>query len=67
MSKQFTDYYGVHMKFDEFPKFGILSSVKAVTTGTNIAGPFAGSLMSEMGAQVIQIEHPLYPCGTRST
>ncbi|MDY4103996.1 MAG: CoA transferase [Oscillospiraceae bacterium] len=67
MSKQFTDYYGVHMKFDEFPKFGILSSVKAVTTGTNIAGPFAGSLMSEMGAQVIQIEHPLYPCGTRGT
>ena len=65
MSKFHTDYYGTHVKFTEYPKFGILSSVKVVTTGINIAGPFAGSFMSEMGAQVVQIEHPLQPCSTR--
>ena len=65
MSKFYTDYYGTHVKFTEYPKFGILSSVKVVTTGINIAGPFAGSFMSEMGAQVVQIEHPLQPCSTR--
>ena len=65
MSKYYTDYYGTHMKFTEFPKFGVLSSVKVVTTGINIAGPFAGSFMSEMGAQTLQIEHPAQPCSTR--
>ncbi len=65
MSKTHTDYYGTHMKFTEFPKFGVLSSVKVVTTGINIAGPFGGSVMSEMGAQVIQIEHPKQPCTSR--
>lgn len=65
MSKQHTDYYGVHMNFTEYPKFGVLSSVKVVTTGINIAGPFAGSFMSEMGAQVLQVEHPKMPCSTR--
>ncbi len=65
MSKFHTDYYGTHMKFDEFPQFGVLSGVKVVTTGINIAGPFAGSFMGEMGAQVLQIEHPKMPCSTR--
>ena len=65
MSKYYTDYYGTHMKFDEYPKFGILSSLKVITTGVNIAGPFAGAIMAEMGAQVIQIEHPKMPCSTR--
>lgn len=65
MSKYYTDYYGTHMKFDEYPKFGVLSSLKVITTGVNIAGPFAGAIMAEMGAQVIQIEHPKMPCSTR--
>ena len=65
MSKFHTDYYGTHVKFTEYPKFGILSSLKIVTTGINIAGPFAGSFLSEMGAQVVQIEHPAQPCSTR--
>lgn len=65
MSKFHTDYYGTHMKFTEYPKFGVLSGIKVVTTGINIAGPFVGSMLGEMGAQVIQIEHPKQPCATR--
>ena len=41
-------------KFDEYPTFGVLQGVKVFVTGTNIAGPFAGSLMAEMGAKVLQ-------------
>ena len=37
-------------KFDEYPSFGVLKGVKVFVTGTNIAGPFAGCLMAEMGA-----------------
>ena len=55
MSTQYKDYYGTHMPFGQFPKFGVLSSVKVLMTGTNIAGPFAGCLMAEMGAQVIRL------------
>ena len=55
-----------HMKFTEFPQFGILSGIKVVVTGLNIAGPFAGCMMAEMGAQVIQIENPKMPCQTRA-
>ena len=55
----------LHQSFTNHPEFGILKGVKVFITGTNIAGPFAGSLMSEMGAQVVQIEHPAQPCSTR--
>ena len=41
-------------KFDEYPTFGVLQGVKVFVTGTNIAGPFAGSLMAEMGAKVLK-------------
>lgn len=64
MSTQYKDYYGTHMPFGQFPKFGVLSSVKVLMTGTNIAGPFAASIMAEMGAQVIQVEAPNMPCQT---
>ena len=53
------------MPFGQFPKFGVLSSVKVLMTGTNIAGPFAASIMAEMGAQVVQVESPNMPCQTR--
>ena len=52
-------------KFDEYPSFGVLKGVKVFVTGTNIAGPFAASIMAEMGAQVIQVEAPNMPCQTR--
>lgn len=54
-----------HIKFGEFPKFGVLSSMKVVVSGTVIAGPYAGCIMAEMGAQVVQIEPPQGPCSTR--
>lgn len=56
-----------HQKFNEYPQFGVLQGVKVFVTGTNIAGPFAGSLMAEMGAQVVQAEAPNIPCQTRGT
>ena len=56
-----------HLEFTNFPQFGVLSGVKVFVTGTNIAGPFAGSLMAEMGAQVLQAEAPNIPCQTRGT
>ena len=54
-------------KFGEYPAFGVLQGVKVFVTGTNIAGPFAGSLMAEMGAQVLQAEAPTIACQTRGT
>lgn len=54
-------------KFSEYPEFGVLSGVKVFITGTNIAGPFAGCLMAEMGAKVLQAEAPNIACQTRGT
>ena len=65
MSTHYKDYYGNHLPFGQFPQFGVLSSVKVLMTGTNIAGPYAASMMAEMGAQVIQVEAPTMPCQTR--
>ena len=64
MSTHYKDYYGNHLPFGQFPQFGVLSSVKVLMTGTNIAGPYAASMMAEMGAQVIQVEAPTMPCQT---
>ena len=36
MANEFKDYLGTHMKFNEYPKFGVLSSVNVLMTGTNI-------------------------------
>ena len=55
MAYEFKDYLGGHMSFDSYPKFGVLSSVNVLTTGTNIAGPYATEIMAEMGAKVIQV------------
>ena len=33
MSTQYKDYYGTHMPFGQFPKFGVLSSVKVLKHG----------------------------------
>ena len=53
--------------FDEYPGFGVLEGVKVFVTGTNIAGPFAGCIMAEMGAKVLQAEMPNVTCSTRGT
>ena len=54
-------------KFSEYPDFGVLNGVKVFVSGTAIAGPFAGCLMAEMGAKVLQSEAPKISCGTRGT
>lgn len=54
-------------KFNEYPDFGVLQGVKVFISGTNIAGPFAGCLMAEMGAKVLQAEAPTIACQTRGT
>ena len=38
--------------------FGPLQGVRILSTGTIIAQPFAAHLAAEMGAEVIQVEHP---------
>ncbi len=54
------------IKFGEYPQFGVLSSVKVLVCGTNIAGPHAACLMAEMGAKVVQVEPPNMPCSSRA-
>ncbi len=44
------------MKHNEIPVFGNLQGVRVLSSGTNIAGPVACSLLGEQGADVIQIE-----------
>ena len=53
--------------WNEYPQFGVLQGVKVFVSGTNIAGPFAGCLMAEMGAKVLQAESPNIACQTRGT
>ncbi len=55
-----------HVEFANYPKFGVLSSLKVVVTAANVAGPFTGCLMAEAGAKVIHIEPPKAPTQTRS-
>lgn len=57
----------LNQKFSEYPEFGVLKGVKVFITATNIAGPFAGCLMAEMGAKVLQAESPDIACQTRGT
>jgi crotonobetainyl-CoA:carnitine CoA-transferase CaiB-like acyl-CoA transferase len=49
------------MRIQDVPKFGCLSGVKVVLNATNIACPFAASLMAENGATVIFVESSLTP------
>ncbi|KLU18308.1 crotonobetainyl-CoA:carnitine CoA-transferase, partial [Proteus mirabilis] len=39
------------------PQFGPLSGVRVVFSGIEIAGPFAGQMFAEWGAEVIWIEN----------
>lgn len=40
----------------ETPKFGLLEGIKVVVAGNALAGPHAGCIMAENGAEVIHIE-----------
>src|SRR5581483_11338004 len=40
------------------PEAGALSGVRVLEAGSLIAGPFAGRLLADMGADVIKIEAP---------
>ncbi len=49
------------MKKSEIPKFGNLQGLKVITSGSAIAGPFAGALFAEQGAEVIYLENTTVP------
>lgn len=46
---------------------GPLEGVKVLELGAFLAGPFAGTLLAEMGAEVVKVEHPMRPDGLRKT
>ncbi len=49
------------MKRSEVPQEGLLSGVKVLVSAISVAGPFAGELLADMGADVIQMENPANP------
>lgn len=46
------------MKRSDVPEFGLLSDIKCVNAALSTAGPWAGALMAEWGADVIWLESP---------
>ena len=50
---------------NNFPQFGALAGLKILDSGSNIAGPLGGGLLSECGAQVIHFEAPNKPDNQR--
>ena len=46
------------MKYEDVPSFGSLHGVKVVVSAVSTAGPFAGELFAENGADVIWLESP---------
>lgn len=46
------------MKRSEVPQQGLLTGVRVVVCAISVAAPFAGELLAEMGADVIQVENP---------
>ena len=46
------------MKRNEVPKQGLLNDVRVVVSAISVAGPFAGEILADMGADVIQLENP---------
>lgn len=45
------------MRRSELPHFGVLEGLRVVYSGSSIASPYGPSLMADMGADVIWIEH----------
>lgn len=46
------------MKRSDVPEFGLLPDIKCVNAALSTAGPWAGALMAEWGADVIWLESP---------
>ena len=46
---------------NDVPKFGLLSGIKVLSTGSAYAGPYAATVMAENGATVIQAESSIVP------
>src|SRR5690554_5956127 len=44
----------------------IFKNIKVIDLSTVLAGPSVGTFFAELGAEVIKIEHPIYPDVTRS-
>lgn len=44
----------------------IFKNLKVIDLSTVLAGPSVGTFFSELGAEVIKVEHPIYPDVTRS-
>jgi len=40
------------------PRYGPLSGIRALVAGNIVAGPTAGTLLGDLGAEVIHIERP---------
>lgn len=55
------------MKLSDKPEFGPLSNVRVVLAGLSTAGPFAATMMSDFGADVISVESPLVMDQYRTT
>ena len=53
-------------KGSDIPKFGPLSGLKVLSTGSVVAQPFAATLMAEFGADVIQVESTIVPDTVRA-
>lgn len=49
------------MKRSDVPQQGLLAGVRVVVSAISVAGPFAGELLADMGADVIQLENPRNP------
>lgn len=45
-------------KYEDVPQFGNLKGMKVVVSAVSTAGPFAGELFAENGADVIWLESP---------
>ena len=43
-----------------------MNELKVIDLSTVLAGPSVGTFFAEIGAEVIKIEHPLFPDVTRS-
>lgn len=54
------------MRADQIPQFGVMQNVKVLSSGAGYAGPFAATLMGELGANVIGVEPPNRPENARA-
>lgn len=49
------------LKNKNLPSFGPLKGVKVISAVISLAGPYAGNLMADFGADVIKLENPMMP------